>query len=367
MSPKNNHAEIEKIVEIQEILDENHELEEKNDDLVEENGELEAEVKHVKKEVLWLIASILLISLLLGSGIGYYYYQNAQTRKALTATTTRALTAEETAKNEAKLRTEQELKLTQATQENQGLKDTAAKKAEEDAIKEQKAKEEADKLSRKYVSTIKKDSTLPGLNTRVAPCGDVAGTLRVWGTAGEVIEGPTKAGVCFGEDYEWYKVKWNDGVIGWSIANYLEFTGERQFSKTGVLTGYVPVGYDYETSQNSIKPTVCATNLGDKITYCNAEINSNQQSYKLVVPEGEYVMTGKLRYKDYDTKKIVEQDLIFSVSQLCGYTQDCYQKYPNGYRQNAKVIVSTNGIVTGVNLTSFYNDNGTPGVNTGTL
>ncbi|MBC7472484.1 MAG: hypothetical protein H7196_04485 [candidate division SR1 bacterium] len=53
------------------------------------------------------------------------------------------------------------------------------------------------------------------------------GSLRVWGTAGEVLEGPNKPGPCLGGEYEWYKVKWNDGAEGWSIVNYLDFTGER--------------------------------------------------------------------------------------------------------------------------------------------
>jgi hypothetical protein len=376
MSRKNksipNEEKIKHIIQDQELKQENEELIEDNEELIEdnqelteENEELETEVKKVKKEVIWIVIFMLLLSIVLGSAIGYYYFQNVRTGQNLSETNKKVQTAEEKILAEGKLRMEQELKLAQSTKENQGLKDAAAKKAEEDAAKDLKAKEEAEKAARKYVIANKKESNSPGLNTRTSPCGDLVGSLRVWGTAGEVQEGPVKQGPCLGGDYEWYKVKWNDGVTGWSIVNYLDFTGEKQFSKTGYITGFVPVGYDYSTQNNTILPKICAINIADKITYCNAEVNINQQNYRIVVPEGEYILTGKTRYQMYDTKQLVEQDLIYSVSQQCGYNNECYQKFPNGYSENAKIKVTTNGIVIGANLTTFYNGDGTPGINTG--
>jgi hypothetical protein len=365
-----NEDEIKHILEDQELekendelLETNEELTEINEELTEENVELETEVKKVKKEVIWLIVFMLFLAIILGSAIGFYYFQNIRTGQSLAETTKKAQSSEEKAQSENKLRMEQELKLAQATKENQGLKDAAAKKAEEDAVKELKSKDEADKASRKYVTANKKESVAPGLNTRTSPCGDLIGTLRVWGTAGEVLEGPNKPGACLGGEYEWYRVRWNDGVEGWSIVNYLDFTGEKQFSKTGYITGYVPVGYDNNTSKQNILPKICATNTVDKIVYCSAEVNTGQQNYKLVVPEGEYVMSGKFKYQDYQTNKLIEQDLIFSVSQQCGYTNECYQKFPQGYKKNAKFKVTVGSIVTGVNLSTFYNEDGTPGVN----
>jgi hypothetical protein len=360
MSRKNtalpNEEEIKHILEDQELKEENEELTETNEELVEENEELEIEVKKFKKELIWLILLMLLVSVVLGSAIGYYYFQNIKTGQNLSETSKKAQTAEEKAMAENKLRLEQEIKLTQATKENQELKDGAAKKAQEDVAKELKAKEEADKNSKKYVIANKKESAAPGLNTRTSPCGDLIGTLRVWGTAGEVLEGPKKPGPCLDGDYEWYRVKWNDGVEGWSIVNYLDFTGEKQFSKTGYITGYVPIGYDYETNQATYIPKICATNQADNITYCNAEINKDQQNYKLVVPEGDYIMSGTYKYKEYQTKKIVEFPLIYSLRQQCGYTEECYKKYPDGYKIPAKIHVDTNGILIGVNLSVLYPD-----------
>lgn len=370
MSRKNkplpNEEEIKHILEEQELEKENEELSDVNEELTEENEELETEVKKVKKEVIWLVISILFLAIILGSGIGYYYFQNIRTGQNLNDTTKKAQSAEEKALAVGKVRMEQELKPAQANKEKQSLKDSAAKKAEEDAVKELKDKEDADKAARKYVVANKKESTSPGLNTRTSPCGNLIGSLRVWNTAGEVLEGPIKPGPCLDGDYEWYKVKWNDGVEGWSIVNYLDFIGERQFNKTGYITGYAPIGYNYDNS--SILPKICAKNITDNITYCNAEINISQQNYKILVPEGEYVMSGKYRYQNYETKKMEEFDLIYPFIQQCGYTAECYQKYPDGssYTRNAKVKVTIGG-VTSVNLNTYYNSDGTPGVNNGAI
>lgn len=344
MSRKNKHNQNEE--KIQEIL-------EHQEELVEENIELEEEVKEFKKGFIIGLILILLVAIGLGGGIGYYYFLNINTRQTLNETSQRAETAEEKAQNEAKLRTEKELKLAETTNENQELKNAAAKKAEEEAKNELKQKEEAEKAARKYVVANKKESTLPGLNTRKSPCGDLAGSLRVWGTAGEVLEGPTKPGACLGGDYEWYKIKWNDGVEGWSIVNYLDFTGEKQFNQTGYITGYVPVGWDWESQKYTYTPKICATNQTDKITYCNAQINNEQQNYKLVVPAGEYIMSGTFTYKDWQTSEIKGQPLIYSIQSQCGYTAECNEKYPEGYKQSAKIKVDVNSVLIGINLNSY--------------
>jgi hypothetical protein len=335
-----------------------NEILEEQVELLEENQELESEVKQFKKSFVVIVAMVLLISVGLGGGIGYYYFQSLHTKQQLNETTQKVQTAEEKANTEAKLRAEQELKLADATNQNQELKNAAAKKAEEEAKNELKQKEEAEKAARKYVVANKKESNLPGLNTRKSPCGDLAGSLRVWGTAGEVLEGPSKPGACLGGDYEWYKVKWNDGLDGWSIADYLDFTGEKQFSQTGYITGYAPIGWDWETSKNNYIPKICATNQADNITYCNAQVNVDQQNYKLVVPAGDYVMSGSYKYKEYQTSNIKEQPLIYTLISQCGYTQECWTKYPDGYKQSGKVHVDVNGILVGINMSTVYTGGG---------
>ena len=333
--------EIEEIIEHEEILE-------------EENEELVTEVKQFKKRFVFLIIFFLLSAAFLGSAIGYYYFQTANTKKNLTESEQKIQTADDKLKNEAKIRAEKELSLTQATAENQDLKNAAAKKAEDDAKKELKQKEEADKAAKKYVIANKKESTQPGLNSRKTPCGELAGGLRVWGTAGEVLEGPTKPGPCLNGDYEWYRVKWNDGVEGWSIVNYLDFTGEKQFSQTGYITGYAPIGWDWETNKNVNLSKICATNQVDKIEYCNAQVDVSQGNYKLVVPAGEYVMSGTYKYKEFDTQNFKEFPMYYPLINQCGFTNECYQKYPNGYNESGKVRVETGGVAINVNMTVKY-------------
>ncbi|MBC7472485.1 MAG: hypothetical protein H7196_04490 [candidate division SR1 bacterium] len=64
-----------------------------------------------------------------------------------------------------------------------------------------------------------------------------------------------------------------------------------------------------------------------------------------------------------------EFDLISSVMQQCGNPSECYQKYPDGsgYTRNAKIKVTAGCVVTSVNLNTYYNNDGTPGVNNGAI
>ncbi len=348
MTRKTKQAEVE-------ILDskmnpvENHEtIDELEDEVEELEQELEDETK--QNNVLKFAAFILGICLVsVGIGFGFYAFRS---NKTLTNVKDQVQTVQEELANKSKEIEDKNIKLAASLDENSQLKTDSAKKAALEAEAAVKAEEEKLKESKKFVISDKKESNLPGLNVRETPCGTVVGQLRVWGTAGEVLEGPNKPGPCLNGDYEWYKVKWNDGTTGWSIVDYLTFSAEKQISTTGYITGYAPLGYDSDT-QKVLLPTICATNLTDNINYCNAQINSNDSNYKLNVPIGDYVVTGTFRYKDWETKKLVETPLIYSLSTQCGdwSKQEC----KDGWNTKAKITVTSGGVLTGINPSTPWN------------
>jgi hypothetical protein len=327
--------ELEKIEELQEELQELH------DDVIED--------KKWSSIFKWLIAILIIILVGLSAGFGFYTFK---TGKNITNFKDQVQTTQEELADKDKLLEEQNKKLSLTNQENQELKDKSAKQAAQEAEATLKVEQEKQKNAKRFATSDKKETNLPGLNVRKDPCGDISGGLRVWGTSGEVLEGPVKPGPCLSGDYEWYKIKWNDGQTGWSIADYLTFNSERQISTTGYITGYLPTGYNYET-QKPILSSVCATNLADNITNCNAEVNTNNYNYKLLVTAGDYVITGTFRYQDYSTKQLKESAMIFSSFTQCGYKQECKE----GWNTKAKVTVSPGGVVTDANVGVPYDPN----------
>ncbi|MEM3486376.1 MAG: PKD domain-containing protein [Candidatus Methanomethyliaceae archaeon] len=58
-----------------------------------------------------------------------------------------------------------------------------------------------------------------GLRVRDAPCGNRIGNEPDTAT-GTVLEGPVVC-VLDGKAYKWWKIRWSDGLIGWSVEDYL--------------------------------------------------------------------------------------------------------------------------------------------------
>jgi hypothetical protein len=348
MKRKLKHVEVEILDSKMNPIDEHETV----DELEEEVEELQHELKVETKQNNFLkLAAFILGICLVGGGVGFGFYA-FRSNKNLLNVKDQVQTVQEELENKSKEIEDKNIKLAASLDENKQLKDESAKKAALEAEAAIKVEQEKQKQSKKFVVSDKKETNLPGLNVRESPCGAVVGQLRVWGTAGEVVEGPNKPGVCLGGDYEWYKVKWNDGAIGWSIVDYLTFSGEKQISSTGYITGYAPLGYDSD-AQKVLVPTICATNLADNINYCNAQINANDSNYKLNVPAGDYVITGTFRYKDWDTKKLVEKPMIYSVFTQCGdwSKQEC----KDGWNTKAKVTVTPGGVLTGINPSTPWN------------
>lgn len=316
---------------------------------------LQAE-KILDRRLYQIIAGLCVLFLGIVIGIGLQHYNvlgrlNQATRQIIGLENSLARTEAELAL-EAKKNQENVLLLAAATEENAALKEEATRKAAEEAQAELDAQAEAQASARRYVVATRQDSELPGLNTRQEPCGPAAGEYRVWGTGGEVLEGPVTPGPCLEGDYEWYKIKWNDNLEGWSIADYLVFSGERPLSTTGYLTGYTPFAYDPETDA-PLTPTVCATSQTDNISYCNAELNPERSTYKLLVPAGDYVVSGTFRYRDYQTEEIVQRQTLFTNFMQCGYTPECFDAPDRD--EAAVVTVGAGDAVVGISLYALEN------------
>lgn len=310
--------------------------------------------KKLDKKLTTIIIALIIFFTGVAIGFGIHYYDVIGRLKDVTAELTG--TKEDLDETEDKLALEQEkleeqiILLSSANAEIEELKKDAAAKAAEEAKRELEAKIQAEKDAKKFVITNKKESNLQGLNVRETPCGDKVSRYQVWGSAGEVLEGPEKPGECLGGDFEWYKVRWDDGIVGWSIVDYLDFSASRKLNNTGVLTGFSPFGYNYETTAR-INPTICATNQGDGITYCGADLDSGNFTYKLEVPAGDYIITGTYRYQDYYSRQIQTRSMRHTLLEACGYTQECFERY--GDNQSAAIVkVEPSSVKTGINLTT---------------
>lgn len=58
-----------------------------------------------------------------------------------------------------------------------------------------------------------------GLRVRDTPCGKQIGN-KPDGSTGVVLEGPVVC-VLEGKTYRWWKIRWSDGLVGWSVEDYL--------------------------------------------------------------------------------------------------------------------------------------------------
>jgi len=62
-----------------------------------------------------------------------------------------------------------------------------------------------------------------GLNSRAQTCSpDVVGVVQ-WGEEGELIEQEGVVDTCIGRTLTWYHIRWESGIEGWSISDFLEF------------------------------------------------------------------------------------------------------------------------------------------------
>jgi hypothetical protein len=76
-------------------------------------------------------------------------------------------------------------------------------------------------VENKLIYANSKGVNAQGLNSRAQPCGATVDSTPInWGTKGSILAGPT-AKACFGGNWNWYQIKWDDGSTGWSVSSYL--------------------------------------------------------------------------------------------------------------------------------------------------
>lgn len=149
-------------------------------------------------------------------------------------------------------------------------------------------------LSPKYVELVAKNSREPGLNWRSEPCGQTLGVVKKWGTTGVIMEGPVKRS-CLGGDWEWYRVQWFDGSIGWSISEYMNLSATPLKGSIARLSGVVDF-YQYFVDNNPSSPAsaasykVCARLIDpSKEIFCTQNYNPTQtREYAMELKAGKY-------------------------------------------------------------------------------
>jgi hypothetical protein len=105
----------------------------------------------------------------------------------------------------------------------------------------------------------------------------------------------------------------------------------------------------------TLPQTLCATNQGDGISYCGAEINYGQNTFKLTVPVGDYILTGKYRFVDYQSRETKEFKTLYSVQSQQSSSAG-YQYNADDYKKNAVVHVDQAGVLTNFNISVIFPD-----------
>jgi hypothetical protein len=84
----------------------------------------------------------------------------------------------------------------------------------------------------------KEDEKTGSINVREEACSPVIIGSQNWSSVGQVIEGPVEKN-CFQKNWKWYKIKWSNGVKGWSISNYFNSIDlSREYNKNGLKFKY---------------------------------------------------------------------------------------------------------------------------------
>jgi hypothetical protein len=116
-------------------------------------------------------------------------------------------------------------------------------------------------ISSDTIKADKKGTAATALNVRTEACGNLSNPANVaWGTSGTIVsEVITKT--CLGGNWNWYKVKWANGVEGWSASYYMSESGKEVQSEASAPT-------PTPTPTTSVK-TVTTVRNGDKATGLN--------------------------------------------------------------------------------------------------
>lgn len=81
------------------------------------------------------------------------------------------------------------------------------------------------------VNTSDNDELI-GLNSRAGTCSpDIVGVVE-FGETGTLIEPEGKIDSCIGQTFTWYHIKWESGIEGWSISEFLEFSNTEDSAVT---------------------------------------------------------------------------------------------------------------------------------------
>lgn len=95
--------------------------------------------------------------------------------------------------------------------------------------------------------------TTSGLNLRTEACGDLKGTIP-WGTKG-TITSELISKSCLGGNWNWYKVKWQNGAEGWSVSSYLSENVVKITQESAVIKATQPTSISKPTTQESVGST----------------------------------------------------------------------------------------------------------------
>ena len=101
------------------------------------------------------------------------------------------------------------------------------------------------------IEPLDNSSKAGSVNIRESVCNNNIIGSSNWKAVGQIIEGPITQ-ECFGSKWNWYKVKWSNGVIGWSIDNYFQkVEAIKKFAKDGFELEYP---FDWKITESHDSP-----------------------------------------------------------------------------------------------------------------
>jgi peptidoglycan hydrolase-like protein with peptidoglycan-binding domain len=124
------------------------------------------------------------------------------------------------------------------------------------------------------VQAASKGIVASGLNQRTEACGTKLRIVK-WGSVGQKLEGPV-AKNCLGNNFNWYKVDFGNGQIGWVVDTYLSDVASEAKKNDSISQFAVTNSRGHSASGLNLRSDVCGVKIG--------QIPWNQKISKLGAP-----------------------------------------------------------------------------------
>lgn len=127
-----------------------------------------------------------------------------------------------------------------------------------------------------YVELVKPQGIkATSVNIREGACSDRITGAQNWAALGQILEGPVEKG-CFDDTWQWYRVKWSNGQIGWSISDYFKkVDAERNYESAAFPDLKIKFDLNWQLEER-IDQGVTSITLNNSSTQIRIDIGQNK-------------------------------------------------------------------------------------------